>query len=425
DLLRLDPHLIAAHVILGRAYLAKGDYQRAAVEAEGVVALEKNSTDAYLLLGETYGKLDLLKKAAQALHTAIVLEPYNVQVHAKFRAAKMTEIDADLAGLLAKAQTDQWNAPLHFDLAKLYLEKGEREPAVRELQLAQRDPLRAPLAFNLLGNIFRSDGRYDLAAAQYNRALEAAPESLARTIRLNLGTTYEATGDVRRAIKIYESIMQEEIDFGNLQNRVKLLKTTSLQNMRNRPLLAVSGEPGGKEVIALWGREGRAGTRPGRKEEVDISFGHEHNQAAFEYFMKGMYSAAEEEFSLAVQLDRNFATALNNLGVTLARQGKAEAARPRLSEATQLDPSSPVFYNNLGVCYLLLGKSDLARVALEKSYALDPEAAGTCLNLGDVYYGQKEARKAIELYRKVGAFDPLTDLAERRLFCKVPATGAA
>ena len=42
------------------------------------------------------------------------------------------------------------------------------------------------------------------------------------------------------------------------------------------------------------------------------------------------------------------------------------------------------------------------------------------LNLGDIYYRKKEAQKAIELYRRVGELDTLTELARRRLFCKVP-----
>ncbi|OGC35463.1 hypothetical protein A2311_04675 [candidate division WOR-1 bacterium RIFOXYB2_FULL_48_7] len=67
-----------------------------------------------------------------------------------------------------------------------------------------------------------------------------------------------------------------------------------------------------------------------------------------------------------------------------------------------------------------MGRFDQAQTFLEKSHALDNEAAGICLNLADLYYRRKESKKALELYARVGAFDPLSDLAEQRLLFKVP-----
>ncbi|MBI5078914.1 tetratricopeptide repeat protein, partial [Candidatus Saganbacteria bacterium] len=193
--------------------------------------------------------------------------------------------------------------------------------------------------------------------------------------------------------------------------------------IREKPLLAVISGYGGREIVAFCGWETRT-AYSGRKEEIRISFGQEHNQSGFDYFMRGMFQAAEEEFSLAVQLDREAGAALNNLGVTLIKEGKLEEARLRLNEAVQADPASAIFYNNLGVAYFLAGKTDLAGTALEKSRALDDGSSAVCLNLGDLYYKQSvsdaEVMKAIELYRKVGAVDPLSDIAAQRLMHKVP-----
>ncbi|MDD5594473.1 MAG: tetratricopeptide repeat protein [Candidatus Margulisbacteria bacterium] len=426
EVLRAQPQLLPAHTILGRAYLAKGDYQRAAVEGEGAIAIDKNLTSAYLLLGEAYSRLNLLRKASQTLRTALMLDPADIEIHEKYRQVREKEIELEIEGLKTRLHEDQWKLSLHLDLAKLYLDKGNREEAVRESQLAQKDQAKAAAAFSLLGGIYRADGRFDLAAEQYNRALAAAPApDQAKLLRFNLGSTCEAQGDIRKAIKIYETILQEDIDFGGLKKRIKNLKTTTLLSMRNHSLMAVIADfpavvgSGKKDIIAIWGRDPRLAGRA-RKEEMNVSFGQEHNQEGFEFFMKGMFPAAEEELLLAVGLDRRFGCALSNLGVVLAKAGKLEEARARLAEAVQVDPASSVFYNNLGVVYFLLGKTDLAATALEKSFALDPEASAICLNLGDLYYLKKDAQKALELYRRVGEFDVLSDLARRRLFCKAP-----
>ncbi|MFA6418236.1 MAG: tetratricopeptide repeat protein [Candidatus Margulisiibacteriota bacterium] len=418
EILRAQPQLLPAHVVLGKACLAKGDFQRAALSAEGVINSDKKFIPAYLLLGEAYANLNLQRKSVETFRTALTMDPYNLDVHDKYRAAKEKQLEQEIVGLKERLQEDSWKLSQHLDLAKAYLEKGERNDAIRQLQLAQKDQLRAPLAFLMLGGIYRSLGRFDLAADNFQRALQSANQEQAKIIRFHLGTTYECAGEPRKAMEIFEEIMQEDLDFADLQKRVRRLQGISLQSMRNQPLRAVITDYGKNEITAVWGREQKA---PGRaNEEVSISFGHEHNQSGVEYFMKGMYQAAEEEFLLAVQLDRRFAAAANNLGVALMKQGKQEEARLRINDAVHIDPASPVFHNNLGVVNYLLGRLEFAVIALERSYALDPETPAIFINLGDACYLKKEAQKAIDLYRMVGSFDPLADLVRQRLLYKIP-----
>ncbi|MEE8638689.1 MAG: tetratricopeptide repeat protein [Candidatus Margulisiibacteriota bacterium] len=422
EIIKINPQLQLAHLVLGRAYLVRGDVQRAVMEAEGVISIDKKNTPAYLLLGEAYFNLKLSRKAVEVLHSALSLDPYNQQVQERYREAREKEIELEIGSIKKGVSEDPWRISFHLDLAKLYIQKGLREEAVRELQMALKDQARAPFACNLLGCVHRGAGRYDLAAAQFNRALELAPSeipSFARTARFNITSTHEAQGNVRKAIKGYESILQEDIDFGNLKRRVKHLKATSLQSIRNKALLMVVSRCGEGEIVALWGREGKGG-QAGRKEDVRVSFGQNYNNSGFEYFMKAMHKAAIEEFLLAVQLDARFGVALNNLGVAMTKEGKFTEAKGRLEEAVQLEPHSVVFRNNLGVLYFLLGQIDQAKLELEKAYSFDPELSGVCINLGDICYFKKDIRRAIDLYKRAGNFDVLTELAEQRLAYKTP-----
>jgi tetratricopeptide (TPR) repeat protein len=422
EVIKSHPQLLLARLVLGRAYLARGDIQRAAVEAEGIVNIDKRFTAAYLLLGEAYYKLKMCRKAVEVLRNALVMDPLNPKVQEKFKEVKVKELDLEIEKTKQRITEDPWRVALHLDLAKLYIQKGFHDEAVRELQTALKDQARAPFAANLLGCIYRGDGRYDLAAAQFNRALELAPTELSdfiRTVRFNIGTAYEAQGMVKKALKIYESILQEDIDFGDLARRIQYLKSTSLKSMRAKSLIAVFKDPGGKEIIALWGREGR-GAKGGRKEEMSLSFGQNHNSAGFEYFMKGMGKAAQEEFQLAVQLDVKFAIALNNLAISLIRENKAYEARARLEDAVNSEPNAVVFRNNLGLVYFMLGQLEQAKQELEKAHSLDPENTAVCLNLGDICYFGQDVKRAIDLYKQVGSFNALTEIAEQRLAYKIP-----
>ncbi|MGB9612921.1 MAG: tetratricopeptide repeat protein, partial [Candidatus Margulisiibacteriota bacterium] len=423
EILRSNPKILHAHVVLGQAYLAKGDYQRAAMEAEGVIALDSKVVAAHLLLGQAYLELNLLRKAVETFRRALTLDPYNLQIIERYREVKLKELEEEIESVKQRLQEDQWKLSLHIDLAKLYLKKQDPSAAIRQLQVAQKDPSREVVVCHLLGKIYRSQGRYDLAADQFSHALEklsSETADLEKSIRADLGTTYEAMGEVKKAIKAYEAVLQLDVDYGNLAEKVKKLKTVSLSSMRNQALLAAISELGKNEIVSLWGWEVRGVRRVGEKEEVNISFGQEHNRAGFDFVMKAMFQAAEEEFSLAIQLDRRFATALNNYAVSLIYAHKFEEAKLKLLEATEVNPASCVFYNNLGVVYLFLGKIEQAKVALEKSYALNPCLSAVCLNLGDLYFCQGDLPKAYEFYRKVGNFDPLADLVEQRLLYRVP-----
>ena len=422
DVIKHFPQLLLAQVVLGQAYLAKDETQKAITCAEEVLSIDKKFTGAYLLLGEAYFKLKMGRKAAEVLRQALSLDPFNMILHQKYRQVKQKELEDEIVRTKKRLSEDQWKISLHLDLAKLYLQNDQREESIRELQIVIKDQTRAPFACNILGCIYRREGRFDLAAAQFNRALELAPAEIAdfsRTVKLNLGTSYEGFGLVRKALKIYEGIMQEDIDFGDLRRRVKRLKQTSLRSLRHKALVIAVSRADKGEVVALWGREGRS-TKAGHKEEVSVSFGQKHADSGYDYFVKGMNKAALEEFQLAVQLDAGFAIALNNLAVTLIKEGKLTEARLKLEEASRLEPNSLIYCNNLGALYFLLGRIEQARKELEKAHKLDPELAAVCLNLGDVYYLRRRAKEAIGLYQQVGDFDPLSELAEQRLTYKKP-----
>lgn len=417
EILRKNPQMVAAHLVLGKAYLIKGDLPRALLEAEGVLNIDKKHSGAYLLMGEVYNAMKMGRKAAEVLRTALQLDPYNRAVLEKYREAKEKEVDVEIEEIKNKLIENQHKVSLRVDLAKLYLQKNMEDESIRQLQFALKDPGRAPTALNLLGCIYRGQGRFDLALAQFSRALElGAAESIEarRNIKFNLGTAYEGQGHIKKALAIYESILQENIDFENLKKKVKYFKNTNLQSMRNALLLAVIKSFGKNDIFAVWGREAKT-NRSNRKEEVSLSFGQSHNTAGYELYMKGMHKAALEEFQLAIQLDSKFDTALNNWAISLAQEGRFLEAKHKLLEAVDLNPLSAIIANNLGVVCLLLGQFDPALQELEKAYGLDNESNAIAINLADIYYIKGRVEDAIKLYKQIGKYDMLSEVAANRL----------
>jgi chemotaxis protein methyltransferase CheR len=97
--LSVDPHLAAAHTLLGRAYANLGQWSEAQRYCQSAIELDKLQAEAYYLLGLVYEQEAQLESAIAMLKKAIYLEP---------------------------------NMPLpHLNLAVLYKKSGQKKNAER------------------------------------------------------------------------------------------------------------------------------------------------------------------------------------------------------------------------------------------------------------------------------------------------------
>jgi tetratricopeptide (TPR) repeat protein len=418
-----SPNNILARRVLGQAYITAEEGKPAIEEAEYIIYLDKNYGPAYQILGEANLMTGNFLRSQSSFISAINLDPYNILLHKKYEEAGRASLKEEIARLTKKMDEDPWRLGAHLDTAKAYLMLRDLDKAIKELQLAVKDSSRAPFAYNLLGLTFMETGRFDLAVIQFERALESVPGELgdvAKTIRFNLGSSNEAMGNVAHALAEYENVFAEDVGFAGLLNRIKTLSAINPDSQRNKLIAAVIEKYGDISVIGAWGRDARKGDRGG--DALNISFGQDHNVAGFDHFIKGRYKAATEEFELAVQLDPNFIAALNNLSVMFMREKRLEQAETRIQFLLSMDPGCAVARNNMGVCRLLKNEIEPAVMEFNKALELDPGLSAACINLGDIMYSQGLAKNAISLWEKARTSDPLSPLAQRRLYYKTSRT---
>jgi tetratricopeptide (TPR) repeat protein len=349
----------------------------------------------------------------------MTIDPFNVTFHKKNEEASLALLKEETERIKKRMDEDPWRLGTHLDIAKVYLMIRDFDRGVKELQVAVKDNSRAPFAYNLLGLTFMELGRFDLAAIQSERALEVVPKELndvAKTIRFNLGASYEAIGNVSGALAEYEKILSEDMEFANLQGRTRNLAGINPDSLRNKLIAAAIEQFDKSGMIGIWGPDTRHGESYG--DILSISFGQEHNNAGFEHFIKGRFKGAAEEFGLAVQLDPKFAAALNNLAVMFMREEHLEQAETRLNLALSIDPGSAVIRNNMGVCHYLQKETDSAVQEFNKALEGDPNLSAAYINLGDIMYLKGQAQNAIHLWEKIKTSDPLSPLAQRRLAYK-------
>ncbi len=413
---------ILARQVLGQAYILAGEGKPAIEEAEYMIYLDKNYAPAYQILGEAYLMTGNFLRSQSAFISSINLDPYNILLHKRYEESSRALLKEELERLQKRIDEDPWRLGAHLDISKAYLMLRDFDNGIKELQIAVKDSARAPFAYNLLGQTFMESGRFDLAAMQFERALEVVPDELsdvAKTIRFNLGSSNEAAGNINAALAEYEKLYAEDMEFPGLGSRIKGLSGLTAESQRNKMISAVLERYGGNDIIGAWGHDARRGEHG---DPLNISFGQEHNDAGFDDFIKARYKNAADEFELAVQLDPNFTAALNNLAVMFMREKHFEQAETRLQYVLSMDPGSAVARNNMGVCHFLRGQIEPAVTEFNKAIERDHGLSAAYINLGDIMYSKGLAKNAIALWEKVKTGDPLSPVASRRLSYKTVKT---
>ena len=400
---------------VGIAYLIKGDYFNANLEAEKLVQSNPKNISGLILLGEVSLKQGHSKKAKELFRKALEKDPYNIEIHKKYREANFIELGLEAEQLKKRIVEDEWKMSLRIDLGKIYLEQGKNEEGIRELQIASKDTQKAPFVYNMLGSFYRKEGLYEQSIDLYKKGIQFSTSDstdLQKKIKFGLALTYESQGNVKGALKLLEEIVQEDIDFAGIKEKIKFLKNASLASIQNKNIAILIKDSEKLELIGIWGKEVKKGAS---RQHLSVSFGQSYNNNGLESFFKGMYSSSEDEFALAMQLDPNYITGINNLAATQIVNKKYNEALNNLKKAFELDPSSPIILNNLGVAQFLSGNLSEAQYTLMRSLELNPEIPATNLNLADVQYKLGKTREAIDRYKSIKPYELTYDFAKDRL----------
>ncbi len=226
-------------------------------------------------------------------------------------------------------------------------------------------------------------GYYELAAAEYRRAIELDPNNSA-AYRF-MGSVYEQSGQLQEALAAY-------------QNAVRLDPEQYVNH----------------QALGAWyfGRGAYEEAIPHmlRAEELAPKEPELHRVLGVAYTNVGKFSEAEQEFRLAISL-RETAPTLHALGVALMYEQKEQEAVPQFLRALSLNPNRYLSWMNLAICYRRTNhaaESDAANrkglAAVEKELAQNPRngyvrsvLAYLCARLGDRMRAESEVAQAVRL----------------------------
>ena len=169
----LDPNHYLSHNLFGLVYMLKQDFPKAQASLERCVAIKPDFSEAHNNLGTVLQETGQKAKAEAAFKRAF-------------------EIDQN------------YNAS--YNLAKIYFERGDLEPALTYIGHSLQKFDRSLLAWNLKGLILDTLGRTEEAITSYQQALKRVPNE--ENVSFNLAVAYFRKGDRTRAKEICDRILQ-------------------------------------------------------------------------------------------------------------------------------------------------------------------------------------------------------------------------
>jgi type IV pilus assembly protein PilF len=149
--------------------------------------------------------------------------------------ALMAHQTATALKFLTEAERRRPNdASIQYDLALAYNQRGFQEQAVQHMQLALKIKPEYPEALNALGYMYATTGRFDLARAAFEKAMNDPFYQTPQIAALNLGELYRKRGDTVNALSYYRQAAKLDPHYAQAWYRIGTILEQSGKNEEAR-----------------------------------------------------------------------------------------------------------------------------------------------------------------------------------------------
>jgi tetratricopeptide (TPR) repeat protein len=138
--------------------------------------------------------------------------------------AVLEEVFREFQKGVAEQLSDE-DSDTHFNLGIAYREMGLLPEAIREFQVASRDPGYYVESCSIIGVCYQEQGMWSEAAEWYQKALvdPELNEEARRGLRYDLASTYEALGEMEQAFGIFEELVASDPEYRDVSERLSAL----------------------------------------------------------------------------------------------------------------------------------------------------------------------------------------------------------
>ena len=173
----VDPGNAVAHCNLGSVYAAHGDLDKAALEFETALSLNRGLSKAWMDLGVIYSGRGLFPDSERLIKIAIALDPGLAEARLDLGAtyAREGRLPDSVRELKEALALDPRFAQARLDLGIIYDKEGHPNEAIREYRMAIGSAPGLLKAHLLLGMCYQKEGFFEEAAGEFQNVLKLDP----------------------------------------------------------------------------------------------------------------------------------------------------------------------------------------------------------------------------------------------------------
>jgi tetratricopeptide (TPR) repeat protein len=469
--LSLDPNNEDALTGLAIVYSDLGDTKKAIEKLQAVTNRNPNPRTLAVLAG-SYEQLHDYKSAAEVLQKALELDPENSRLKhgLAFDLLRSDNLDESLKYYNEIAEEDPHDAEAQLRISEIYREKhdypkatgaldkakgldpdnlevrydevnllaleGQDDKSIEALKSILKDTQRPnysaseksnrAMFLERLGELYRSNNQYQPAIDAFRQAADLDADSAPR-VEVEVIDTYRAAKDLKNARAEADAALKKYPD----ERMIKLVHASVLGDMGKVDEAVaelhhmLNGEHDRETQLAIAEVYEKAKRYEDMGPSLDAAEKLSQSTSDKEtiYFMRGAmyerlkkFDEAEAQFRQVLQLNPDYASALNYLGYMLAdRNVRLDEAQKLISRALEIEPDNGAFLDSLGWVYYRQNRLDdaehtLVRALDKKEIGQDPTVHD---HLGDVYFKMGKTREAIAQWQtsiKNADADPQSDL---------------
>jgi tetratricopeptide (TPR) repeat protein len=415
-ILQQDPKNFHASLLLGTLYVHTRQYDKAREVFEQLVQADPDSSIGHFYLGKLHQELHEFDKALASYREAMAR---NWSDALAFEVADLYEVlgryqeaIAIYREILSRDETSERG---RGGLAGIYLQLGDLDQAMAELQKLRNYASDIHKVDFAIGRLLIQQERYDEAVQQFSRLLADEPAhdaaryllALIHYERKNFPAAEELIDPIPVEAASYADatllLIRMREDAGDMAGVENILVERLAREETRKPVFYVA--------LATFYQEQEQPERGMDVYAAALERYPDDAQVLFRYGMflerQGQSAMAMEQMQKVLGLEPGNPYALNYVGYTWADQGiNLEAALEYIMQAVALKPQDGFIRDSLGWVYFRLGKIDQALIELEHAVALEPEDPNIHEHLGDVYAEVEEFQqqawqaylRAMELY---------------------------
>ena len=197
--------------------MAAGQYDKAAVELEKVMAADDTRLDALHDLGQCYGKLKQYDKAAAAYKKAVASSPVDVRLLTNLGYYQMRAKDIDGAmktyeSILEEEPTNyegnRWLGYIYERKAKAAKDKALYETAIGHYEKAVKAKPSDVETMGSIAKIHHAMGDDAKALETYEKAIPLASDEVALTLKSQMGKMYIDKGEFEKSVAVFGDLVE-------------------------------------------------------------------------------------------------------------------------------------------------------------------------------------------------------------------------